>query len=108
MAGAIARGDIHLYRFAPPDKQRPVVVLTQGHAIQYLATVTVAPITSKIRGTDSEVLLTEMDGMKGPCVVNLHNLTTLHKSHLGPRVATLRPERLGEICAALNFALGCK
>ena len=107
MAGAIARGEIRLYRFPRPDKQRPVLVLTRESAIGYLAGVTVAPITSTIRGVPSEVLLTEADGMKGACAVNLHNLVTVSKSCLGRRVAVLSPERLHEICAALGFALGC-
>ena len=55
MAGGIARGDVRLYQFAPPDKKRPVVVLTRDSAIAYLSTVTVAPITSTIRGVPSEV-----------------------------------------------------
>jgi mRNA interferase MazF len=101
------RGDIRLYRFARPDKQRPVVVLTRPSALGYLSGVTVAPITRTIRGVPSEVLLTEADGMKSPCAVNLHNLVTVSKSHLGRRVATLTPERMNEICAALGFALGC-
>ena len=54
MAGKIARGDVRLYKFAAPDKQRPVLVLTRDSAITYLATVTVAPITSAIRGVRSE------------------------------------------------------
>ena len=107
MAGAIGRGDIRLYRFARPDKQRPVVVLTRESATGYLSTVTVAPITSTIRGVPSEVLLTEADGMKGPCAVNLHNLVTVSKGHLGRRVAVLNSERLREICGALGFSLGC-
>ncbi len=45
--------------------------------------------------------------MKSPCAVNLHNVVTVSKVHLGRRVATLTPERLNEICAALGFALGC-
>lgn len=73
MAGRLSRGDIHLYQFAPPDKQRPVLVLTRDSAIGHLKTVTVAPITSTIRGVSSEVLLDTEDGMKGPCAVNLHN-----------------------------------
>ena len=64
MAGRIARGDIRRYQFAPPDKHRPVVVLTRDSAIAYLSTVTVAPITSTIRGVPSEVVLSEEDGMK--------------------------------------------
>ncbi len=107
MAGAIARGEIRLYRFPRPDKQRPVVVLTRESAIAYLSAVTVAPITSTVRGVPSEVRLTEEDGMKGPCAVNLHNVVTVSKVHLGRRVAVLTPERLKEVCAALGFALGC-
>ncbi|MHB8655676.1 MAG: type II toxin-antitoxin system PemK/MazF family toxin [Terriglobia bacterium] len=107
MAAAITRGDIRLYKFARPDKQRPVVVLTRESATGYLSAVTVAPITRTIRGVPSEVLLTEADGMKGPCAVNLHNLVTVSKGHLGRRVAMLNSERLKEICGALGFALGC-
>ena len=107
MAGAIARGDIRLYRFALPDKQRPVLVLTRESAIAYLSAVTVAPITSTIRDVPSEVRLTEADGMKGPCAVNLHNVVTVSKAHLGRRVAALSAERLREVCGALGFALGC-
>lgn len=108
MAGAIARGDVRLYQFPYPDKQRPVVVLTRESAIGYLSAVTVAPITSTIRGVPSEVLLTEADGMKGTCAVNLHNVVTVSKAHLGRRVAVLSSERLREICGALAFTLGCK
>ncbi|HET7214225.1 MAG TPA: type II toxin-antitoxin system PemK/MazF family toxin [Terriglobia bacterium] len=107
MAGAIARGDIRLYHFAPPDKQRPVLVLTRQSAVGYLAKVTVAPITSSIRGVPSEVQLSEADGLKYPCAVNLHNIITVSKIHLGPCIATLSPERLREVCKALGFALGC-
>jgi len=107
MAGAIERGDVRLYRFPSPDKRRPVVVLTRTSAIGYLSTVTVAPITSTLRRVPSEVRLTEADGMKGECAVNLHNVVTVSQSHLGRRVSTLSPERMREICDALGFALGC-
>ena len=107
MAGTIARGDVRLYRFSRPDKQRPVVVLTRPSAVDYLSSVTVAPITSTIRGVPSEVVLTEADGMKRPCAINLHNVVTVSKAHLGRRVGTLSSERLREVCAALGFALGC-
>lgn len=108
MAGAIGRGEVRLYHCSYPDKQRPVVVLTRESAIGYLSAVTVAPITSTIRSVPSEVLLTEADGMKGTCAVNLHNVVTVSKAHLGRRVAVLSSERLREICAALGFALDCK
>ncbi len=107
MAGRIARGDVRLYQFAPPDKKRPAVVLTRDSAIAYLATVTVAPITSSIRGVPSEVVLNEEDGMKAPCAVNLHNAVTVSQQRLGKRVAHLGAARMNEICAALRFSLGC-
>jgi len=108
MAGGLARGEVRLYRFPHPDKERPVVVLTRNSAIGYLATVTVAPVTSTIRGVPSEVVLDESDGMKNVCAVNLHNLVTVSKAHLGRRVALLGGDRMNQICAALGFALACR
>jgi len=108
VAGTIARGDVRLYQFAPADKKRPVVVLTRDSAIAYLSTVTVAPITSTIRGVPSEVALNEEDGMKAPCAVNLHNAVTISQNRLGRRVAQLSSLRMTEICAALRFSLGCE
>ena len=107
MAGGVERGDVRLYQFAPPDKKRPVVVLTRDSAIAYLPTVTVAPITSTIRGVPSEVVLSEEDGMKAVCAVNLHNAVTVSQQRLGRRVARLGPARMAEVCAALRFSLGC-
>jgi mRNA interferase MazF len=107
VASRIARGDIRLYQFAPPDKRRPAVVLTRNSAIAYLSTVTVAPITSAIRGVPSEVVLSEEDGMKTSCAVNLHNAVTVSQHRLGKRVAQLNSLRMNEICAALRFSLGC-
>jgi mRNA interferase MazF len=98
---------VRLYSFAPPDKKRAVVVLTRDSAIAYLSTVTVAPVTSTIRGVPSEVLLSEEDGMKEPCAVNLHNPVTVVQEKLGKRVAQLSPLRMHQICAALRFSLGC-
>jgi mRNA interferase MazF len=107
VAGRLTRGEIRLYRFSAPDKQRPVLVLTRESALGYLSAVTVAPITSTVRGVPSEVVLTEEDGMKHVCAVNLHNVVTVSKEHLGRRVAKLGAQRLAEVCAALRFALGC-
>ena len=107
VAARIARGDVRLYQFSPPDKNRPAVVLTRDSAIAYLLTVTVAPITSTIRDVPSEVVLNEEDGMKAPCAVNLHNAVTASQQRLGRRVAQLSSARMQEICAALRFSLGC-
>ena len=107
MAGVINRGAVYLCRFEKPDKHRPVLVLTRDSAVDHLATVTVAPITSTIRDVPSEVALGVEDGMKGPCVVNLHNIVTISQDRLGKRVATLSNLRMTQVCAALRFSLGC-
>ena len=107
MAERLSRGDIHLCKSPRPDKQRPVLVLTRDSAIGYLATVTVAPITSTIRSVPSEVALDIDDGMKGPCAVNLHNTITIAQKHLGRRIGSLSAVRMHEVCTALQFSLGC-
>jgi mRNA interferase MazF len=84
-----------------------VVVLTRDSAIAYLSTVTVAPITSTVRGVPSEVVLNEDDGMKESCAVNLHHAITVSQERLGKRVARVSSLRMNEICAALRFSLGC-
>jgi len=107
LAGLINRGAVHLCRFEKPDKQQPVLVLTRDSAVGHLSTVTVAPITSTVRDVPSEVALDVEDGMKGPCVVNLHNAVTIAQDRLGKRVATLSNLRMQQVCAAVRFSLGC-
>ena len=107
MAGRVERGEVRLYRFADPDKERPVLVLTRGSAIPYLSRVTVAPITSTIRGVPSEVALGIEDGMRQPCAANLHHVMTVGQKGIGRRLGQLGARRMREVCAALAFALGC-
>lgn len=108
MAGGLERGEIRLYRFAAPDKVRPVLILTRDEALRYLGRVTVAPITSTIRGVASEVLLDTDDGMKHPSVVNLHNIVTVAKTGIGRRVAKLSERKLLDVCRAISYSLGCE
>ena len=107
MAGRLERGEVRLFRFARPDKQRPVLILTRDSTLQYLTRVTVAPITSTIRSVPSEVALGPDDGMNQPCAVNLHNLVTVSRNDVGKRLGRLSSSRMREMCAALDFSLGC-
>jgi mRNA interferase MazF len=99
-------GEIRWYRFAAPDKRRPVLLLTRESALEYLAEVTVAPVTSTIRDIPTEVVLAPDDGMPHECAVNLDHVQTVDKSKLGGLVTTLSPSRMTEVRAALLFALG--
>lgn len=107
MAGKVARGDIRLFRFPEPDKQRPVLVLTRDSIIDRLSRITVAPVTSTIRGVASEVVLGPDDGMKDACAINLHNIVTVPKAGLGRLLVSLNARRLDQVCAAIAFSLGC-
>jgi mRNA interferase MazF len=100
------RGEVRWYRFARPDKNRPVVILTRDSALEFLGEVTVAPITSIIRDIPTEVLLTKEDGMPRDCAVNLDHLQTVSKGKIGPLITTLSSVKMSELRLALLFALG--
>ena len=71
------RGEIRWYKFHPPDKKRPVLILTRDSILEYLDEVTIAPVTSTIRDIPSEVALSEDDGMPRDCAVNCDHLQTV-------------------------------
>jgi mRNA interferase MazF len=108
LAAGLTRAEIRLFRFPPPDKERPVLVLTRTSALRFLNRLTVAPITSTVRGSPTEVVLGTEDGLRHPCAVNLDQVVTVPKQRLGRCLAVLRPERMRQVCIALAFALGCE
>ena len=100
------RGEVRWYRFSSPDKRRPVVILTRDSILEYLAEVTVAPVTSTVRDIPSEVALTKEDGMPRECAINLDHVQTVSRNKIGSLITTLRPERMTELRSAMLFALG--
>jgi mRNA interferase MazF len=102
----VGRGEIWMFAFPKPDKRRPVLVLTRGDMIRRLTTVTVAPLTSIIRDTPSEVVLGPDVGLKRPSAVNLHHLATVPREGLRSFVGSLAPEQMRQVREALLFALG--
>ncbi len=99
------RGEICWYLFQPPDKRRPVLILTRDSAIPVLNSVTIAPITSTIRGIPTEVLLTADDGLPSTCAANFDNLQTVPKKKIGPRLTQLSSQKMRDAAKALSFAL---
>ena len=77
VARTVRRGDLWLYEFRSPDRRRPVLVLTREVMVNRLHTVTVAPITSTIRGTATEVRVGTFEGLKDESVVNLDHVQTV-------------------------------
>lgn len=99
------RGEIRWYKFAHPDKKRPVLILTRDSILEYLGEVTVAPVTSTVRDIPSEVALSKRDGMTRVCAVNCDHLQTVAKGKIGSRVATLSEEKMNRVAKAVGFAL---
>lgn len=100
------QGDVYWYTFREPDKRRPVLVLTRSSAIGFLAGITVAPITTTIRGIPTEVFLSPADGLPHDCAVNLDNIQTVPKARLGSYITHLSHERMRAVREAISFALG--
>jgi mRNA interferase MazF len=99
------RGEVRWYRFGPPDKKRPVLVLTRDSILAYLAEVTIAPLTTTIRDIPSEVRLGPEDGLPKACAINCDHLQTVSKAKLGKLITRLPSERMREITSAISFAL---
>jgi mRNA interferase MazF len=98
-------GDIRWYKFLPPDKRRPVLILTRDSALQYLGEVTVAPITTAVRDIPSEVFLSKADDLPQDCAVNCDHLQTVSKAKIGPLITSLPPSRMADVGRAIRFAL---
>ena len=99
------RAEVRWYRFAPPDKRRPVLVLTRDSVIPFLGEVTVAPITTRIRDIPSEVVRSVDDGLPRDCAVNCDHLQTVQRGRLGALIATLSPRLMRKVATAVRFAL---
>jgi len=97
--------EIRLYKFAPPDKKRPVLILTRDSVLEYLREVTVAPITTTVRNIPSEVFLTKADGLPHDCTVNCDHLQTVSKAKIGPLITSLPPSKMMDVGRAIRFAL---
>ena len=92
---------IHLARL---DKTRPALVLTRAIALPHLAWVTVAPITSRIRGIGVEVPVGPVNGLDHDAVVNLDNVVTIPVTDLGRQIGRLLPDQELALTDAIHAA----
>jgi mRNA interferase MazF len=99
------RGEIWWAELPPPIGLRPVLLLSRNEAYTVRNAVTVAEVTSTIRGIPVEVELNQEDGMPKRCIVNLDTLVTIRKEVLRERVTTLDEEKMARVNSAIKFAL---
>ena len=86
------------------DKSRPALVLTRPEAGRFLHRVTVAPITSTVRGIAIEVPVGPAHGLKHASVVNFDNITTVHRDRLGARIGFLSDSEDEAVLLAIQEA----
>ena len=86
------------------DRTRPVVVLTRHIAREAMTKVTVAPITSTIKGLYSEVRLDTANGLDGACVASIDNTVTIPSARLGKTIGYLLPEQERALADAIVSA----
>lgn len=91
-------------RAARLDKTRPVLILTREVVRPHLSRVTVAPITSTIRGLSTEVPVGPANGLDHACVVSCDNIVTVPVSALGRQLGFLLAEQETALADAIRAA----
>lgn len=86
------------------DKRRPALIMTRESKRHLLAWVTVAPITSTIRGITSEVPVGPRNGLDHDSVVSCDNLTTVRASAVGRTIGLLFDDQEPALALAISDA----
>jgi mRNA interferase MazF len=86
------------------DKARPVLLLTRELVVPHRQQVTVAPITTTVRGLSTEVTVGPANGIGHESVVSCDNIVTIDKHALGERIGYLFPAQEPLLTAAIHAA----
>jgi len=92
---------IHL---AQLDEARPVLVLTRELVRPHLHTVTVAPITTTVRGLSTEVPVNAANGLEQASVASCDHLTTIPAGALGRQIGLLLDHQERGLADAIQAA----
>lgn len=92
---------IHVARL---DKSRPALVLTRDAVRPHLRWVTVAPITTRMRGLSTEIPVGRANGIDRDSVVSCDNIVTVPTSDLGRQIGYLLPEQEPALSEAIRAA----
>ena len=86
------------------DKSRPVLVLTREIVRPHLNSVTIAPITSTVRGLSTEVQVGARNGLSRDCVVACDHVTTISVDALGEQIGLLLEDQEPDLTEAIRAA----
>ncbi len=86
------------------DKRRPALILTRQSKLHLLTWVTVAPITSTVRGITSEVPVGPRNGLDHDSVVSCDNITTVRRDAVGDTIGILLDDQEPLLARAISDA----
>ena len=86
------------------DKARPVLILTRELVRPHLSRVSVAPITSTIRGLSTEVRVDGHNGLDHESVVSCDNILTVPTAVLGRHIGYFLPRQEPALAEAIRAA----
>ena len=102
----MTRGELWLAQVG--RKQRPVLVLTRSDVIDVRELVTVAEVTTAIRGLAVEVDVDHAAvGLERTSVINCDGIHTVPQALLTRRVGEVGVDTMRQVCSAVTYALGC-
>ena len=100
------RGELWLAQVG--RERRPVLVLTRPEVIDVRELVTVAEVTTTIRGLAAEVAVDHREvGLDRPSVINCDGIHTVAQAALTGPVGAIGDDIMRKVCSAINHALGC-
>lgn len=86
------------------DKARPVLVLTRELVRPHMGRVTVAPITTSVRGLSTELAVGRANGLQSEGVVSCEDIATVPKRTLGRQIGFLLTAQEPALSAAIRAA----
>lgn len=100
------RGELWLAQVG--RKKRPVLVLTRSEVIDVRDLVTVAEVTTSIRGLAAEIDVDHGEvGLDRPSVINCDGIHTVVQAALTGPVGEVSDDTMRKVCSAVRYAFGC-
>jgi len=85
-----------------------VLLLTRSEVLDARSLVTVAEVTTSIRGLAAEVGIDHVEvGLDRLSVINCDGLHAVVQASLTGPVGQVDDDTMGRVCSAIGYALGC-
>ena len=106
MGRIMRRGELWLASVG--HKSRPVLVLTRSEVLDVRDLVTVAEVTTSIRGLAAEVDFDHVEaGLDQRSVINCDGLHTISQGSLTGPIGHVDDDIMQKVCWATSYAIGC-